>query len=193
MLSATFHLSVLSMGYEQVMVMERHVFPTSVEFFSPKQHTSGGLAPQDPEARGRKRRRDPVHITFTRPQHNPSAGSTLRGRCRHRSPSRLAIASRTNSHATRDASPSASKRRLVAVITLRPENHRRSQSPSRSRSAGDPNMMFAKRRRQRTQSRSRPHIEKETFSPITQSPGTAIEFGFVSTEEHEADATPSVL
>lgn len=183
---------VLSIGYAQVMVMERQVFSTTMEFFSQKQHTSGVLAPQEPEVRGRKRRRDPIHITFSRPQHNPSAGSTLRGRGRHRSPSRLAIASRTNSRGTRDASPCASKRRLVAVIKLRPENHRRSQSPSRSRPAADPNVVSAKRRRQRTQSRSRPHNQEESFSPITKSAGTAIEYGFLSTQEHKKEGVSGV-
>lgn len=175
-----------------MVVMERQVFPTSVEFFSPKQHASGGLAAQEPEARGRKRRRDPIHVTFSRPQHNPSAGSTLRGRCRHRSPSRLAIASRTNSRTTRDASLSASKRRLVAVITLRPENHRRSQSPSRSRPAGDTNVVSAKRRRQRTQSRSRPQVEEDTFSTITQPSGSAIEYGSPSVQENKTDIVSGV-
>lgn len=175
------------------MVMERQVFPTSFDFLSQKQHASGVLAPQDPEARGRKRRRDPIHVTFSRPQHNPSAGSTLRGRGRHRSPSRLAIASRTNSRGTRDASPSTSKRRLVAVITLRPENHRRSRSPSRSRPAADPDVVSAKRRRQRTQSRSRPHNEKDLLPTIKQSAGTAIEYGFLSAQEHKKEVVSGVL
>lgn len=168
------------------------MFPTSIDFFNQKQRTSSVVAPQEPEARGRKRRRDPVHVTFSRPQHNPSAGSTLRGRGRHRSPSRLAIASRTNSRGTRDASPSTSKRRLVAVIKLRPENHRRSQSPSRSRPAADPNVVSAKRRRQRTQSRSRPHNEKDLFPPIKQSAGTAIEYGFLSAQEHKKEVVSGV-
>lgn len=168
------------------------MFPTTIEFFSQKRHAPGVLAPQESDSRGRKRRRDPIHVTFSRPQHNPSAGSTLRGRGRHRSPSRLAIASRTNSRGTRDASPSASKRRLVAVITLRPENHRRSKSPSRSRPAGDPNAVAAKRRRQRTQSRSRPHNEEEALSPNTQSRGTAIESGFLSTREHKKEVVSGV-
>lgn len=185
--NSSLSLSVLSIGYEPAMVMERQVFPTSVEFFSQKQHGSGALASPDPEARGRKRRRDPIHLTFNRPQHNPSAGSTLRGRCRHRSPSRLAVASRTASRGTRDASPCASKRRLVATIKLRPENHRRSRSPSRSRSMGDSNVVPSKRRRQRTQSRSRPHNEKETLSPITQSPRTAIGFGILPAQDHKKD------
>lgn len=175
------------------MVMERQVFPAGVDSFSLIQHTSGVLPSPEPEARGRKRRRDPIHLTFSRPQHNPSVGSTLRGRCRHRSPSRLAIASRTNSRGMRDASPSVSKRRLVAVITLRPENHKRSKSPSRSRPGGDSNVFFAKRRRQRTQSRSRPYDEKETFSPITQPPGTAIELGFLSVQEQKKNVVSGAL
>lgn len=165
------------------MAMERQYFPASVDFW----------ASSDPEARGRKRRRDPIHVTFNRPQHNPSTGSTLRGRCRHRSPSRLAVASRTTSRGVRDASPCTSKRRLVAVITLLPENHRRSKSPSRSRPGGDPNMLSAKRRRQRTQSRSRPYEEKETFSPITQPPGTTIELGFLFAQEKEKDVISGAL
>ncbi|KAI3402123.1 hypothetical protein diail_52 [Diaporthe ilicicola] len=170
--------------------MER--LQTSVEFFSPKQHVSRAVASPDPEARGRKRRRDPIQVTFSRPHHNPSTGSTLRGRCRHRSPSRLANASRTNSRSTRDASPSASKRRLVAVITVRPENHRRSHSPSRSRSARDPNVMSVKRRRQRTQSRSRFHDGKES-SPIRQSQGTTIELGFLPRQKNKKDVVSGVV
>ncbi|KAG8166912.1 hypothetical protein KVR01_002601 [Diaporthe batatas] len=162
------------------MAMEQQFFPTSVDF----------LASPDPEARGRKRRRDPIHVTFSRPQHNPSTGSTLRGRCRHRSPSRLAVASRTNSRGVRDVSPSTSKRRLVAVITLLPENHRRSKSPSRSRPGGE---LSAKRRRQRTQSRSRPYDEKETFSPMTQPPGTTIGSGFLFAQENEKDDISGAL
>ncbi|POS80572.1 hypothetical protein DHEL01_v201034 [Diaporthe helianthi] len=173
--------------------MERQFFPTSADFLGPKQHTSGNLASSDPEARGRKRRRDPIHVTFSRSQHNPSAGSTLRGRCRHRSPSRPAVASRTNSCGVKDVSPSTSKRRLVAVITLLPENHRRSKSPSRSRPGGDPDLLSAKRRRQRTQSRSRPHGEKETFSPITQRPGTTIELGFLFAQEKGKDVVSGAL
>lgn len=165
------------------MTMERQFFPTSVDF----------LAASDPEARGRKRRRDPIHVTFSRPQHNPSTGSTLRGRCRHRSPSRLAVASRTNSRGVRDASPSTSKRRLVAVITLLPENHRRSKSPSRSRPGGDPNMLSAKRRRQRTQSRSRPYDERETLSVITQPRGTTIELSFLFAQEKEEEVISVAL
>lgn len=184
---------VLSIGYKEATVMERQVFPTSVEFFNPKQHASRARASPDPEVRGRKRRRDPIQVTFSRPQHNPSTGSTLRGRCRHRSPSRLATASRTNSRSIRDASPSASKRRLVAVITVRPENHRRSQSPSRSRSAGDSNVVSVKRRRQRTQSRSRPHDGKQTFSTISQSPGTTIKFGFLAPKENKKDVGSGIV
>ncbi|KAJ0118161.1 hypothetical protein J7T55_014614 [Diaporthe amygdali] len=169
------------------MAMERQVFQASIEFFGPKQHASMALNYPEPETRGRKRRRDPIQVTFRRPNHNPSTGSTLRGRCRHRSPSRLAIASRANSRGTRDVSSSASKRRLVAVMTVRLENHRRSQSPSRSRSAGDSNVMLAKRRRQRTQSRSRSHNGEEMFSPIKQSPGATIELGFLSAKEDKKD------
>jgi hypothetical protein len=176
-----------------VTVMERQVLSTSVDFFSPKPHASSVLTPPDPEARGRKRRRDPIHLTLSRPQHNPSTGSTLRGRCRHRSPSRLALASRTSSCGMRDASPSATRRRLVAVITLLTENHKRSKSPSRSRPGGDPNVMSAKRRRQRTQSRSRPYDEKDTFSPIRQSHVTALEPGKLSVQGQKRDVNRGAM
>lgn len=128
------------------------------------------LSPTDPEARGRRRRRDPAPVyttttTLQRPRHMES--STLRGRGRRRSPSCVNMHN-NNSHfmllaASRAASPRVVRHRrrqqqqqeattteeaedvLGLLGGLRPENHRRSQSPSRSR------------RRQRTQSRSRPH------------------------------------
>ncbi|KAL2292651.1 hypothetical protein FJTKL_07757 [Diaporthe vaccinii] len=64
----------------------------------------------------------------------------------------------------------------VVVATARPGHARR-----------EINVVSAKRRRQRTQSRSRPHIEEDTFSTITQSSGTAIEYGFPSAQEHKTD------
>lgn len=128
------------------------------------------LSPTDPEVRGRRRRRDPAPVyttttTLQRPRHMES--STLRGRGRRRSPSCVNMHN-NNSHfmplaASRAASPRVVRHRrrqqqqqeattteeAEDVLGLlgggRPENHRRSQSPSRSR------------RRQRTQSRSRPH------------------------------------
>ncbi|KAJ4390046.1 hypothetical protein N0V93_007519 [Gnomoniopsis smithogilvyi] len=124
----------------------------------------------DPETRGRKRRRDPLN-PFSLPRHKPSAeSSTLRGRCRHRSTSRMhlvttmtaatAAAAHTTSHRTGRDSPELLSPAAAA------ENYRRSKSPSRSRSPGAshveaeavPIVMGQRRRqtrRQRTQSRGR--------------------------------------
>lgn len=123
------------------------------------------LASSDPEAfRGRKRRRDPLTFTLQRPQPSRES-STLRGRGRYRSPSRVALltisnnthlvstlssravsgASRASSRG-RDASPE--KRHVMhhhqhhphhhatLSVTLEGGGHRRSPSPSRSRSPG---------------------------------------------------------
>lgn len=152
---------------KRILIMEAPMLSAKTEFSVPEHHTSRGLSTPDPEARGRKRRRDPISFTFNRTE----SCTTFRGRCRHRSSSRLAIvSSRTNSSAGH--SPSASsKRRLLGIIVLRPENHRRSQSPSRSRSPGMPETAVAsasKRRRQRTQSRSRQHDRDGVFAPVSQ-------------------------
>lgn len=53
-------------------------------------------------------------------------------------------------------------------------------------------MVSAKRRRQRTQSRSRPHIEEDMFSTVTQSSGTAFEYGFPSVQEHKTEIVSGV-
>lgn len=136
-------------------------------FSIPEHYASRGLSTPDPESRGRKRRREPISFTSTRAE-----SCSFRGRCRHRSSSRLAIvSSRANSRAGHTPSAS-SKGRLLGIIVLRPENHQRSQSPSRSRSPGMPEMAPAstsKRRRQRTRSRGRQHGRDGTFSPVVQS------------------------
>lgn len=154
-------------------IMELPTFSAMADFSTPDHYTSCGLTSPDPESRGRKRRRDPISFTFTRPDHSPSAEScTFRGRSRHRSSSRLTVLSSRASSRARHTSPSPSKRRLLGIIVIRPENRRRSQSPSRSRSPGAPEMATAaasKRRRQRTRSRSRPHGRDGTFSLVGQS------------------------
>lgn len=146
--------------------MEPSTFSAKTDFSVFEHHTSRGLSTPDPEPRGRKHRRDPVSFTFTRGE----SCTAFRGRCRHRSSSRLAVASsRANSRAGHSPS-SSSKRRLLGIIMLRPENHRRSQSPSRSRSPGMvPEAAAApagKRRRQRTRSRGRQHDRDGSFSPV---------------------------
>lgn len=154
---------------------------TSADFVVLSESHPGCLSPTDPEARGRRRRRDPVPVctTLYRPQHMES--STLRGRGRRRSPS--CMNNLMPLSASRAASPRAvrrhqeatttgaagaedvKKRRVFGAVLLRPENHRRSQSPSRSRSPvleknqqkkaqGVFSSTMAARRRQ---SRSRPH------------------------------------
>lgn len=144
--------------------MEPPISSAKTDFAHPEQHTS-----PDAESRGRKRRRDPISITLTRPNQSPAESCTLRGRCRHRSSSRLGITSCSSSRARKTTS-SPSKRRLLGVIVLRAENHRRGQSPSRSRSPGNPQVEAAgKRRRQRTRSRSRNHDRRQASSPVGQS------------------------
>lgn len=166
--------------------------------------TTRPVSSPDPEARGRKRRRDPLNLSSLQRQHNTARAesSTLRGRCRHRSPSRLAIMTSMSSHpgtgpgnaAGQDppASPTSSPetRRFLSVIMAWPENHRRSQSPSRSRSRGGgrtkaelfPLAMTA-RRRQRTQSRSRRHGREEAFATVRSSPRSPLGFGGWAVEE----------
>ncbi|CAN8102179.1 unnamed protein product [Discula destructiva] len=156
------------------------------------QSTSCGLASPDPEARGRQRRRDPLNL-FAIPRHNPSReSSTLRGRCRHRSTSRMNLVTLTSTTAASqhgrshrgDRSP---ERRLLAagVIVVRAEGprrcrRRRGQSPSRSRSPGRGSgsgsgkvaevlvvsPVVGKRRRQRSQSRGRRHGLEGAFASV---------------------------
>lgn len=164
--------------------MDHSSIPTGADYVALSEPHPGCLSPTDPEARGRRRRRDPipVYTTLHRPQHNSLVeSSTFRGRVRYRSPSGMGLISLSTSragspparHHHHQEAEDAKKRRLLGVMLLRPENHRRSQSPSRSRSpvltknqkkAQD---MFsssaAARRRQRTQSRSRTHGQAGLF------------------------------
>lgn len=162
----------------------------SADFVVLSEAHPGCLSPTDPEARGRRRRRDPIPVYTT--LHRPSVeSSTLRGRGRYRSPSCVNLiplsASRAGSPRARHhhqeailaAAEDASNRRILSMMLLRPENHRRSQSPSRSRSpvleknpaakkkAAAQGMFssssMAARRRQRTQSRSRTHGQAGLF------------------------------
>ncbi|KAI0009725.1 hypothetical protein F4779DRAFT_581190 [Xylariaceae sp. FL0662B] len=108
-------------------------------------------SPEPDNQRGRKRRRSPpgpLGVTATQIPSGESA--TLRGRCRHRSTSRLDIS--RNTSRLRSGSLSPTRKKLLQIVQL---NRHRSQSPSRSRSpnAQEP----TKRRRQRTSSRSRKH------------------------------------
>ncbi|KAI0387586.1 hypothetical protein F5Y04DRAFT_7845 [Hypomontagnella monticulosa] len=119
-------------------------------------------SPEPDVQRGRKRRRSPPETLAARLPSTESA--TFRGRCRHRSSSRLD--SSRNPSRLRGGSLSPTRRKLIRVVQL---NRHRSQSPSRSRS---PNTQEStKRRRQRTQSRSRNHeTESKTASdPIVTS------------------------
>ncbi|KAI1180731.1 hypothetical protein F4777DRAFT_259811 [Nemania sp. FL0916] len=141
------------------------------------------LAALDPDLqRGRKRRRDSYETSAGagRATIPSSESGTCRGRCRYRSSSRyldMSSLSRPTSqhqyrmmaghtHRNTSASPSPSRRKLIRIAQLARDRPRRSLSPSRSRSpyasgpgggAGLVAPYFAKRRRQRTQSRSRPH------------------------------------
>lgn len=101
----------------------------------------------DPEARGRKRRRDPLtnNNPFSLPRHKHSGeSSTLRGRCRHRSASRMHLVMSTMSGSSNSSSSAATITTAAAgganvvvspeLLSPATENHRRSRSPSRSRS-----------------------------------------------------------
>lgn len=129
----------------------------SIEILDPPQAHARQLSSPDPEARGRRRRRDPLSHHFARPP-RARQSSALRGRGRHRSPSRLSLAgcvsragSSSRQHPGGDhspitagaaavgspmSSPTAENRRYLGVLATMPENHRRSRSPSRSRSPG---------------------------------------------------------
>ncbi|KAI2607509.1 uncharacterized protein GGS25DRAFT_523029 [Hypoxylon fragiforme] len=116
-------------------------------------------SPEPESQRGRKRGRSPpggaLAVTATR---IPSAESaTFRGRCRHRSTSRIDTSRATSR--LRGGSLSPTRRRVIRVVQL---NRHRSQSPSRSRSPNG--QESSKRRRQRTQSRSRNHEGDSTKS-----------------------------
>lgn len=187
--------------------MDRLSLATSVDFHVVSEPHPTCLSPTDPEARGRRRRRDPVPVytALHRPQHVEA--STLRGRGRCRSLSsqnviRLSASSRATSprrarhlHHKQEAAMSAEdgskKRRLLGVLLLRPENHRRSQSPSRSRSPvlekkahgtfSSPSM--AARRRQRTQSRSRPHGQAGLFDTDVLMEGSSLRVELMASHE----------
>ncbi|KAI1106951.1 hypothetical protein F4804DRAFT_255486 [Jackrogersella minutella] len=122
-------------------------------------------SPEPDGQRGRKRRRSPpetVAVTTTRLPSTESA--TFRGRCRHRSTSRLDVS--RNTSRLKGGSLSPIRRKLIRAVQL---NRHRSQSPSRSRSLNT--QETSKRRRQRTQSRSRTHEEesKKVIEPIVTS------------------------
>ncbi|TLS27758.1 hypothetical protein PpBr36_01788 [Pyricularia pennisetigena] len=121
------------------------------------------LSPSEPQ-RGRKRVRS--HLPVMRPlHHEPSCESTLRGRRRNRSNSPVGPVSRNTSVAARDRRQSPLKQRHVSIIQQ--HNTRRSQCPSRSRSANaPPGSTGAQRRRQRTRSRSRVHRLEGMFSTL---------------------------
>ncbi|KAI1461474.1 hypothetical protein F4805DRAFT_284176 [Annulohypoxylon moriforme] len=119
----------------------------------------------EPDSRGRKRRRSPPDTLAVTTNRLPSTDSTtFRGRCRHRSSSRLDVS--RNTSRLRSGSLSPIRRKLIRAIQL---NRHRSQSPSRSRSLNG--QESSKRRRQRTQSRSRDHEgeSKKTGEPIVTS------------------------
>lgn len=145
------------------------------DFYPPDPQST---ASPDPEARGRKRRRDPLN-PFSLPRHKPSGeSSTLRGRCRHRSLSRgrhLVPTSTTTTAAVAHTTPLRSTGRNSPAPAA--ENHRRSQSPSRSRSPGGgqieaevvmPVMVTGQRRRQTRRSRSRRHGLKGPLASVAQ-------------------------
>ncbi|KAF2971108.1 hypothetical protein GQX73_g2484 [Xylaria multiplex] len=126
------------------------------------------LSPEPELQRGRKRRRDFFETGGGRTAIPSSESATCRGRCRYRSSSRYLDMSRpTSQHRmlanTRQrntsASPSPSRRKMFRITQLAGDRPR-SMSPSRSHSpyAALGTALYApKRRRQRTQSRSRAH------------------------------------
>ncbi|KAJ1333620.1 hypothetical protein MN608_03612 [Microdochium nivale] len=103
--------------------------------------------------RGRKRRRSPPDTQREDTHLISEESATFRGRCRHRSTSRL-DASRASSR-FRGGSLSPSRKKLLYIANI---HRRRNQSPSRSRSPAA--MDAPKRRRQRTRSHSRDHHHK---------------------------------
>ncbi|KAI0971363.1 hypothetical protein F4678DRAFT_81426 [Xylaria arbuscula] len=134
------------------------------------------LSPEPELQRGRKRRRDFFFEAGARPAIPSSESATFRGRCRYRSSSRYLDMSRptsqqqhkvlavsnSNKNSNRQASPSPSRRKMIRITQLAGDRHPRSRSPSRSRSCS-PYVVFGttlrapRRRRHRTQSRSRAH------------------------------------
>lgn len=135
------------------------------------------ISSPDPEARGRKRRRDPLNI-FSLPRHKPSGeSSTLRGRCRHRSASRMHLVSTSTTAA--HTTSQRMDRDSPELLSPASENHRRNRSPSRSRSPAAsqleaeavPAVTGSRRRqgrRQRTQSRGRRQGLKGPLTSVVQ-------------------------
>ncbi|RWA07321.1 hypothetical protein EKO27_g7782 [Xylaria grammica] len=136
--------------------------------------TITSLSPEPELQRGRKRRRDFFDVGADRAAIPSGESATCRGRCRYRSSSRYldvsSLSRPTSQHRmlvgnhqrNTSASPSPSRRKMIRITQLA-KDHPRSLSPSRSRSpysayAGPGTALYTpKRRRQRTQSRSRIH------------------------------------
>ncbi|TGJ88293.1 hypothetical protein E0Z10_g415 [Xylaria hypoxylon] len=127
------------------------------------------ITPEPDLQRGRKRRRDFFEVGAGRTSIPSTESATFRGRCRRRSSSRyldMASLSRpTSQHRMlagnrqrhTSASPSPSRRKMIRITQLA-RDRPRSLSPSRSRSPYLGAALYTpKRRRQRTQSRSRAH------------------------------------
>ncbi|KAI0406119.1 hypothetical protein F4802DRAFT_117316 [Xylaria palmicola] len=132
------------------------------------------LASPEPEVqRGRKRRRDFFEVGTGRAAIESAESATFRGRSRYRSSSRYpdmsSLSRPTSQHRTMvdhhyrntSGSPSPSRRKLIRIAQLATDCPR-GQSPPQAQSlygayAGlGTSQSMAKRRRQRTQSRSRP-------------------------------------
>lgn len=210
-------ISLPAKEHQKAVIMDRAGVPAGADFVVLSESHPGCLSPTDPEIRGRRRRRDPVPVytALHRPQH-PVESSTLRGRRRCRS---LSCMNNDNNFlslsASRAASPRAvrhhhhhhettttalaeddalKKRRMLSVVLLRPENHRRSQSPSRSRSPVleksqkkaqgmlSSSSSIAARRRQRTQSRSRPHGEAGLLDTGVLMEGSSLRLELMTTD-----------
>lgn len=162
-------------------------------------------ASPDPEARGRKRRRDPLtNNPFSLPRHKPSGeSSTLRGRCRHRSASRMHLVVSTMSSSTSTTATAAAGANVVVspeLLSPATEYHRRSRSPSRSRSRPGRNQIDAAdvmagqrrrqgRRQQRTQSRGRRHGLQGALTSVAQTgrPNLGFEEWVAEDGEREKD------
>ncbi|KAH7030929.1 uncharacterized protein B0I36DRAFT_349092 [Microdochium trichocladiopsis] len=111
--------------------------------------------------RGRKRRRSPPDLQREDTHLVSEESATFRGRCRHRSTSRLDL-SRASSR-FRGGSLSPSRKKLLYIANM---HRRRDQSPSRSRSPAATDA--SKRRRQRTRSHSRDHPHKSAQFTATE-------------------------
>jgi len=132
------------------MVEQHYPAERAIEYSLPHM----ALADQDNQ-RGRKRRRSPPDLQREDTHLISEESATFRGRCRHRSTSRMDLSKASSRF--RGGSLSPSRKKLLYIANM---HRRRDQSPSRSRSPAAADS--SKRRRQRTRSHSREHHHKSS-------------------------------